>query len=279
VTPLAHRIVRELTLPEKERSFKDPAGLLPRMDDICCFEMSAVIDLAGQLALNLQNPENLDKRLAFLPAPKTWIEIYTKHNDMTIRTGWLLEQTTDGFARTIVATEGLRENARLFSSLPINFWLPLIGHPDLGHGCAVTGLPPDDDSDAEEHLKSMEIFYAFLALVNTPRIIGRREHKPHTGLRRKLAAARGRRREFRMNPWTEIVLEVTAPRERGHSEGLQETRLTGSRALHFCRKHLRIRNGHVELVRGHWRGDPQIGVKQSQYRVVPSKGEGPRERV
>jgi hypothetical protein len=41
------------------------------------------------------------------------------------------------------------------------------------------------------------------------------------------------------------------------------------RALHFVRAHLRLRLGRVELVRPHWRGDAQLGIKRPAYLVAP----------
>ncbi|MEE3154108.1 MAG: hypothetical protein VX309_01090, partial [Pseudomonadota bacterium] len=80
MTPLAMRIVRELALPVKDRTFNDQCGLMQRMDDVHCFEVSDVFDLAQDLALNLHKAWNKDGYasdagvLGFLPAPTTWIE-------------------------------------------------------------------------------------------------------------------------------------------------------------------------------------------------------------
>jgi hypothetical protein len=41
------------------------------------------------------------------------------------------------------------------------------------------------------------------------------------------------------------------------------------RALHFVRAHLRLRLGKIELVRPHWRGDAQLGIKRPAYLVTP----------
>jgi hypothetical protein len=74
-----------------------------------------------------------------------------------------------------------------------------------------------------------------LAILNSPRIVGRRVHHPHKGLARELA----HKPELGIGPlhnWHEIKLEVTKPRDgEPHSDVI-----TGRRALHFCRKHIRI---------------------------------------
>ncbi|QPF81665.1 hypothetical protein IC762_17725 [Bradyrhizobium genosp. L] len=103
-----------------------------------------------------------------------------------------------------------------------------------------------------------------LAMINTPRIIGRCQHMPHAGLARDLRKRFGAGR-FPLRAWTEIQLKVTPPEQ---GEGEAEAHLTGARALHFCRAHLRVRLGRLELVSSHWRGDPALGIKQSKYRLV-----------
>jgi hypothetical protein len=109
---------------------------------------------------------------------------------------------------------------------------------------------------------------AALALINTPRIIGRRQHMPHQGMQRKIAAGKKMVGKFPLKAWTEIKLEVMPPVIDG---GQHEARLTGGKALHFCRAHLRIRMGHLERVSAHWRGDPSLGIKQTRYSVIPPR--------
>ena len=113
--------------------------------------------------------------------------------------------------------------------------------------------------------------YGALALINTPRVIGRKQHMPHAGLQKKMAAARGMVGKFPLRGWTELTLAVSPPAVDGQEH---EVRLTGGKALHFCRAHLRIRLGQVELVKPHWRGDPALGIKQTRYRVAPGRVTG-----
>ena len=121
------------------------------------------------------------------------------------------------------------------------------------------GLPP---------MEALAI-YAQLAmiLINSPHIIGRRKHMPHAGLERQLTRglAGGK---FPLHAWTEINLQVAKPVEIDDGEP-HEAHLTGRRALHFVRKHIRIRLGQLEYVSAHWRGDPSIGIKRSRYTVKP----------
>lgn len=119
----------------------------------------------------------------------------------------------------------------------------------------------------------MYVAYAILAIINSPRIVGRRTHRPHAGLQRALRRARGLGvGKFPLRGWTEIILEITPPQV-DVSGRVHETRLTGRRALHFVRQHLRIRNGGLELVSAHWRGDAALGIKRSRYKVVPPRNQ------
>ena len=71
---------------------------------------------------------------------------------------------------------------------------------------------------------------------------------------------------------TEIKLEITEPVDASHDPSM-EAHYTGDRALHFCRAHLRIRLGKLEIVRSHWRGDASLGIKQSRYRLAMPNAE------
>ena len=107
--------------------------------------------------------------------------------------------------------------------------------------------------------------YGLLAIINTPRVIMRRQHMPHAGLQRALIASRRITGKYPLLAWQELQLKVQPP---DIDESDHEAHLTGARALHFCRAHLRIRLGRLELVSAHWRGDPALGIKQTRYRVV-----------
>lgn len=115
-----------------------------------------------------------------------------------------------------------------------------------------------------------------LACINTPRIIGRRTHLPHRGLERELLKRKAVIGKFPLHAWTEILLDVTPPEE---AKGLPdyEARLTGEKALHFVRAHLRIRLGKLEFVSSHWRGSVTNGIKRSRY-IMTDKKRSPRNR-
>lgn len=110
------------------------------------------------------------------------------------------------------------------------------------------------------------LLFGALAFINSPRIIGRRQHMPHRGLERELLRQQKVIGKFPLHAWTEIVLEVTPPKE-ADGQHEYEAHLTGKRALHFVRAHLRIRDGKLSFVKAHWRGDAALGIKQSRYRL------------
>jgi hypothetical protein len=221
MTPLFHRIARELTLPKSERTFNDQVGLLGMLDDVHCFECTEISDAATEL-WNTSTPASrkaVVEARAFLPAPKTWLEWKDKEIG---RIGVL--STSDG-------------NYMAFE-------YRFAGVPTLG--------------------AKTEVFIAsLLPFINTPRVIGRTQHMPHAGLERRLLRSMGGR--FAVHAWHEIRLHVTPP---DISEDDHEAHLTGQRALHFCRAHLRIRLGQLQLVSAHWRGDAALGIKQARYKMV-----------
>jgi hypothetical protein len=261
MTPLARYLVNELTLPRKRRRFPDVYEILPKLDDIHCFECTDVIDLADDLGSQIAD-FGVDTSRAFLPAPKTWIEF----DEGGVKTGLLLIQSGDhASVRCIMRSHdapgseiwfgriGLKSCA--FDSPKCVFYRP----PD------VNAEPPLFDEAAWESQR--DSILGLLAIINTPRIIGRRQHMPHRGLERDLTRKFKLIGKFPLHAWTEIRLEVSVPRDIS-GEASTEAHLTGQRALHFCRAHIRIRLGRLEIVKAHWRGDASLGIKQSRYRLA-----------
>jgi hypothetical protein len=103
-----------------------------------------------------------------------------------------------------------------------------------------------------------------LDLINTPGLIGMRQHDPHRGLARKLAACRSG--SYPLRGWSEVVLKHQT-RMAGEAE--HPTGATFHKCLHFVRSHLRhFRDGHVTVIPAHWRGDPALGIKRTRYLVA-----------
>lgn len=286
MTPLAKKIVEQLTLPQKKRVSMeaDGADIIHRMDDVHCFEMSAVDDIIYDLQEKLLDDYHRNGglnigELAFLPAQKTWIE---RHLGGSRRTGWLL-----------ISDESCTADCRVIGAMFDNPFYPGLASFDMGtlplfkdrpgpmvpadskfltqikETALASGLSPED---AMYNLLTIPQFalYARLALINEPRMIGRKVHHKNSSLERKLLEKRAIIGSFPLHAWTEIKLEVGVPENGGEGEA----HLTGQKCLHFCRSHLRVRRGRLEVVRGHWRGDASIGIKQSRYSVEPSRLSG-----
>lgn len=277
MTPLAHAITREHLLAASKRNIRDQCGLLDRMDDIHCFEVSEIAGVAEDLHARLvddialgndglatidEEPRFADMATAtsFLPAPKTWIE--WRHPG-GFRRGFLLAEEGE-WARLYQADGDKSGIASLAGTVRIGLGA---GSGDPGALEVPNAMGREDVVDWSKKAIRLNVF---LALINTPRIIGRRQHMPHRSLERALLAKHKAVGSFPLHAWTEIKLEVGRPPTIAGDESI-EAHLTGQKALHFCRAHLRVRNGHVEIVRSHWRGNPALGTMQSRYSVTPAK--------
>lgn len=267
MTPLAMEIVKDLTRPLKDRSKYDNAGILKKMDDIHCFEISAIVQealIVGKEAFI----NGLTEQQTFLPADKVWIEWKSPKNHVGLL---VCKIETEPFARFYMVSR--LESGGWCSyadSIVISLQGTLINNAER-----LTGNESEFGKQARMkagleygflEAQSAKIIYGALAFINSPKIIGRRQHMPHRGLERELIKQQKIIGKFPLHAWTEIILDVTPPKE---AEGQHdfEAHLTGRRALHFCRAHLRIRDGKLQFVKAHWRGDASIGIKRSRYIV------------
>lgn len=270
MTPLAYRITKELTLPVRQRTFLDQGNLTRDMGDIHCFEISDVFGMVTSQAKILREGQQKSRTIAvddsffFLPAPKTWIEF--RFADGRREGVLLIEQEADGvkYAECVWAVASAAEfaSAKTAGILLLN--------NGVARSCNEDSFPLPRIIEGEnegQRLGWCFWLWSVLSIINTPRIIGRRQHMPHRGLERRLVAMKGVVGKFPLHAWTEIKLAITPPKD-ASGEGSQEAHLTGERALHFCRAHLRIRLGKLEVVRGHWRGDASLGIRQSRYKLT-----------
>lgn len=265
MTPLAQKITRESTLLKRDRTFSDHDSLIKRMDDIHCFEVTDVYQLAFDLASDVERI--CDGPLtSFLPAPKTWIEWRSGPGE---RYGLLIEQKD--IVCDLVRTTGayLCPGQNFFGTMRSDQLSLSKGYSESRPTCSGDRvLPP---GYYKEGFSPCNLIPAFLLLINSPKVIGRCQHMPHRGLERRLVAAKKMVGKFPLHAWTEIKLEVnTEPQYAGNKESV-EAHLTGERALHFCRSHIRVRLGRLEVVRAHWRGDPSLGIKQSRYTLIEGR--------
>lgn len=259
MTPLAHRIVKELTVPAKHLTFEDAAGIIKRMRTVHCFECSEVLGLAKELAIAFaadDSPLDAFGGLAFLPAQNTWIE----YQDESGRVGYHLE-CPRGENRAIVSAVSLN------SSAPFML-LPLDGHPDRGR--AFNTQPRTSFSDTLLSAHGW-IIYALLSMINSPRRINQRVIMPHAGLQRRLAAASKTIGKWPLRAHSELTLKVGAPPVDAKDERALVDYLSNQMPLHFVRAHKRRvpdRFGPWTLIPACWRGNAAMGIKQVRYRLA-----------
>jgi hypothetical protein len=264
MSPLAQMIVRAAM--DRRLGSAIPDALAS--SNCHCFEITDALPLVHELAVNTDWKFRDDIRL-FLPSPMTWIEWRTGNG----RNGALL---VDGADKQPNDTVGIYVHEMALN----NDDGVILEREDTwamvkrdGRFRILSPLTAEGDPvwGKADFIARGRTLAAALSLINTPRIIGRRQHMPHSGLQKRLAMARGMTGKFPLQAWHEIKLEVRPPIS---PEGTSEGHLTGMRALHFCRAHLRIRYGKLELVHAHWRGDPSLGVKQTRYVLIPPKAQG-----
>jgi len=267
------------------------------------FDCAAITPLSAQLAASMlqafENYDRVDQRLAFLPAPMTWIELEMPSTEGLInnedrrahineilpygtisfgkphhyyRTAWILAGPDNS---THLAERYRLQYGTLYRQPGPRKWhlhklpaLPLV-HSDLKPQRSCEHVRGDEVRVFDKPVAAIEDFihYATLALINTPRVIGRKQHNPNERIERDKLKRMKLVGQFPLRAWTEIVLRVAVNPTDHSGEPAQETQLTGERCLHYCRTYLRVRMGMLEYVEGHWRGNPALGMKRSRYRL------------
>lgn len=265
MTPIAHELAIDSTLPVAQRRHGDLAKQIGLFDDLHFFDVSAVYAAAHDLAeKNLAAVIAGRRERMFLPAPRVLLEWTGPWLSLARREAVLLEDCRDGSA--VGRFVSLLKDGRILVTPERAFVMPLSGNRDF----ETIRFLRDGPFNEDETLGLVQQCYALLAMINTPRVIGRRIHQPHAGLQRKVAAAHAMSGKYPLQAWHELVLEVKPPRDESDLDP-RKTILTGGKALHFVRAYLRISGGSLQLVSSHWKGDPALGLKQTRYRVIPPK--------
>lgn len=295
MTPLAKALAEAGASNQKWWRESGNAKLLaPFPRDVKCFEVTEVVELAHELAQQAYERGNIVEALAFLPAPVTWLEHrYTREDGTPTLMAYLLVDQGDNTA-SVSSTMGCQIRGReVFIPVPLaslrlldasdpDGWAidAVLENQDVDvkkYGEKVLGglhplrtvdwtPPPRDDLDSQLDNAQTRAWwlYAMLSLINSPRIVARSEHKASSKLNKFLN--RKGDGQYNLLPWHEVFLDITPPPEAvAAADGAP--RLTGPRALHFCRQHIRIKRGKLELVRAHYRGSADVGIAQTQYRV------------
>ena len=196
----------------------------------------------------------------FAPAEDTWIEATTatfgkvgvllQCADDTLqhgRAGLFLPQSGDYAQWNVGWDLRTREIVRPFG-----------GDYEAARLMAAAGNPT---GDASADLRQIgQFILAVLSMLCTPRIYVKREVE--FGRLNRQRAAKG---HWPLLAYHEVKIDLSgAP-----ITLTNETGKGAPRALHFVRAYLRVRrNGQIEFVRPHWRGDAQLGVKKPAYRIA-----------
>jgi hypothetical protein len=202
----------------------------------------------------------------FLPAPKTWLEFRPYPDDKNprmrdFRTFYWLTETETHFdviwGNSHDKNGGYKIKKEEFIAFSgDNYRRKMLEEIKLSN------------EEGKKLLDQRQILF-MLAMINTPRLVGRKQHMPDRKLEKTLLRNRPNIGKFPLQAWTEITLSVSAPTKDVSGQSSHEAHLTGTKPLHFCRQHWRVRLGRLERVKAHWRGDPSLGVKRSRYKITP----------
>jgi hypothetical protein len=278
VTPLAAYLAGQIVARPKHRRdvWQHPENikrLQRNFEDAHYFEASECIPIIGELAGNFKNgggaTDSLFETYSFLPAPKTWIE-WKRYDGHRIAMfceeidGHLSAFGSAGLIRCTAFCREMAEHAGYLSRHGGDYY---DGHPGAARERSFPTYLTSLGKVTDFFPALLSFVHCCILLINSPKIIGRKQHMPNAGLERRLTSVLGAGK-FPLHAWTELKLHVNKPLEIDDGEP-HEAHLTGRRALHFVRKHIRIRRGQLEYVTAHWRGDPAIGIKQTRYVVQP----------
>jgi hypothetical protein len=276
MTPLAHRILRDMMLPLKDRRFdvrarigvSNSGELLDHFrEEFHCFEVSQIVPLAHEIKQGFLDAACPSVAWSFLPAPRTWIEWRDAERS---RLGAMLVEHGE-WAEVFIATYdcGMYVGRIALEGALSRY---LIGRPEGDPWRTVERLIFQDLSEQDFNDDEAIVFsllwqvYSFLLLINTPKVIGRATHNPHRKLAREILSRRKLLGIFPLQAWTEILLPV-GPATVVDSAG--PTGLTGMMPLHWTRAHKKRVHGIWTPISDYWSGDGSLGIKRSRYTVTP----------
>ncbi|MDP2377814.1 hypothetical protein [Reyranella sp.] len=255
MTPLALRVFRDLLLPEGKRTVVDRGRVFDRLADVHCFEATEVSSLASDLA-ERSMVDGFDWTRTFLPFPRTWLEFAGPPGSGERNAFLLCADRPDVFWHIAQFGDGLIETSAW------EFVRPSSDEDYLRKKEAKRSKMPGAQPYSTE-----EKLLATLSIINTPRILRSEETPPHRGLVRDLHRAGYGTEKLPIHASTTIRLDLTPFGADGVGTG--EGRLTGPRALHWCRAHLRLQRGRIVLVKAHQRGSDEVGTREADYRIRP----------
>jgi hypothetical protein len=277
MTPLAYRIIKDMTLPIKRRTFHDAGKLLPHFrNEFHCFELTHVREFAQNLLFEILDAAFPSVAWSFLPAERTWLECKDKNGD---RLGYMLLRQGEWAQVYVANCSADAFGAHYVGRIALSDALLKIG--PLGWNTIESSIFQDIAPELTARttfvlagrklspLAALWTLYSYLILINTPRVIGRTTHDPHRGLAREILSRRKTLGIFPLQAWTEILLPIDTINVRETEEA---SGLTGAKCLHWTRAHKKRVHGIWTLISDYWSGDGSLGIKQSRYKLVPSVG-------
>jgi hypothetical protein len=261
MTPLAQKIMRHSS---RDKELIEVKKSLERGH---CFEITAIKSLIEPVVRNITSQDGrqakffLSGQFIFLPDSECWLEWNTSSHS---RGGALITAVSD----TQATITPFVELGNSIEGLPSGAF-PLGKSHLFGTVYAHESIIESED----EMAKAAYVFqyvgaYVALQMINTPKLLGRKQHQPHAGLQREIARNKGMVGKFPLRAWTEIELDVS-PKWAG--DKVHDVRLSCSKALHFVRAHPRYVGDRWVKVREHWRGDPSLGIKRQRYVMKETK--------
>lgn len=261
MTPLAAQLSKQLTMPKGDQKPFWGANiekLTITLNNAQFFEITAITNLLFDLIEKVQDNLDFVKKSSFLPSPLTWIELNTARVG---RMAFVLSQIDEWIHFDLIWSERSSYIGKMNS--------------DTLQVMLVKGkiaLPQEFECETQQKTLyvlelNLALAHAALIAINSPGIIAHKKREPNKGLVRRINKKFGPG-NFEVNGWTELQLKISKPQYIDDGEP-HEDHITGKRALHFCRQHIRIRNNKLGYVTAHWRGDASIGVRQKSYTVKP----------
>lgn len=252
-TPYALRVMRKLSkaavgpnLQRQERA-KEAIKI---MASSRCFDLNAVVPVLSQTMEELRESSTgtwiPHSNLLFMPFDNVWLEFKNEEHDL----GVLVQTATNGDLSFItfidkgdlVGLEGsITQNNDSFAIR--------IFTGTLDDTAAIVGL-------------SGLVVASALILINAPRGVDRQP----VAFNRTLADKLKKKLDVpRLYDGYNIVLSTTP----GDVSGSDGGGSSSPKMFHFCRSHLRkISDNKVVRVKAHWRGDPSLGVKKGDYKLI-----------
>ncbi len=248
MTPLAQKYFGQLLMKRADRA-EDPYGKLRMPQDLHCFECSAIAPSINECLLGIPLQSVLDvPGPHFLPAPSTWIDFIQDGKRYAL---WISEDHDGSWILDWVNYDEI--------VIPVAVLTPPNAlKPEWDIRVSPDGVTPQFGKNKKIFIIGFTL--TIIDVLNTPNLVTKQPHAPHSGFQKRMLG----KGSWPLLAWHEVTVNPESVRKVKGDDGSTHFR----KALHFVRKHIRrLPNGGTTLVTSHWRGDPQIGIMQTRYRI------------